>query len=271
MNMESNGQLVATGKNRYIVPGLERGLRLLELFGRQTQTLGAPDISRALGVPRSTVFRLIQTLEHLEFLERAENGDYRLGRAVLRIGFEYLASLDVTDLARPFMVKLRDRTGHAVQLAVRDARDAVIVQKVASSSAFVGSVQVGTRLPAHATAYGRVLMSDLPKAELRKLYPEPRLPTASAHTARSVSALAHLLEQDRARGYVISESYFERSISAVVAPVRDHRGAIVAAMGVTVPHPTLDPALRERLPGLVTQAAGELSRRLNYRPAEQAA
>src|SRR5437868_5979373 len=79
-------------KNRYIVPGLERGLRLLQLFTRQRRTLGAPEISKALGVPRSTVFRLIQTLEEMGFLERAANGEYQLGAAILRVGFEYLAS-----------------------------------------------------------------------------------------------------------------------------------------------------------------------------------
>ena len=67
----------AAEKNRYVVPGLERGLRLLQLFNRQQRTLGAPEIAKALGVPRSTVFRILQTLEVLEFVERAyviENG-----------------------------------------------------------------------------------------------------------------------------------------------------------------------------------------------------
>src|SRR5688572_15436330 len=121
-------------KNRYIVPGLERGLRLLQLFSRQQRTLGAPEIAKALGVPRSTVFRLIQTLEQLDFLERAANGSYQLGPAVLRVGFEYLASLEITELARPIVEKLRDRTGFAAQLSVRDGRDAVVVLKMSATS-----------------------------------------------------------------------------------------------------------------------------------------
>jgi DNA-binding IclR family transcriptional regulator len=263
--------MTSEARNRYIVPGLERGLRLLQLFTRQKRTLGAPEISKALGVPRSTVFRLIQTLEQLEFLERAANGDYQLGPAVLRVGFEYLASIELTELARPILERLRDRTGHAAQLSVRDGREAVVVLKMSAASAFASTVQVGTRFPVHAAAYGRVLLSDMPLAELKKLLPDARLASTSPHTPKTVAGLAKLLEQDRARGYVVSESFYERNISAVVAPVRDQNGGIVAAMGVTVTQPALDAAVREQLVASVTRSAAELSHRLNYRPAERAA
>lgn len=258
-------------KSRYVVPGLERGLRLLQLFNRRQRTMGAPEIAKALNVPRSTVFRLIQTLELLEFLERSTDGNYQLGPAVLRVGFEYLASLDLTDLAGPIMQKLRDRTGFAVQLSVRDGREAVVVLKMSPASAFASSVQVGTRFPLNATAYGRALLSAMTMAELRGIFPDPRLAGASPNTPRSVAALYRLLTQDRSRGCVVSESFFERNISAVVAPVHDQNGAVAAAMGVTLQQPSLDPALREKLMTLVCAAAAELSHRMNYRPAIQAA
>ena len=258
-------------KNRYVVPGLERGLRLLQLFNRQQRTLGAPEIAKALDVPRSTVFRILQTLEVLEFVERSANGNYQLGPAVLRVGFEYLASLEITDMAGPIMQRLRDRTGYAAQLSVRDGREAVVVLKTSATSAFASSVQVGTRFPVHATAYGRALLSGMSASDLRKLFPEARLPGASVNTPRSVAALARLIEQDRARGCVVSESFFERNISAVVAPVHDQNGAVAAAMGITVQQPSFDPALREQLVAMVCKAAAELSHRMNYRPAIQAA
>ena len=98
------------GRGRYNVPGLERGLRLLQLFDRSTTQLGAPDIAKALAVPRTTVFRIVQTLEHLGYLERSDAGNYRLGPAVLRLGLEYVASLEITDIARPIVERLRDET-----------------------------------------------------------------------------------------------------------------------------------------------------------------
>jgi len=83
--------------SKYNVPGLERGLRLLQLFDRSRKVLSAADMARMLEIPRSTAFRLAQTLESLGFLERA-NEAYRIGPAVLRLGFEYIASLEFTAL-----------------------------------------------------------------------------------------------------------------------------------------------------------------------------
>jgi DNA-binding IclR family transcriptional regulator len=258
-------------KNSYVVPGLERGLRILQLFDRQHTELAAPEIAKVLGIPRSTVFRLLQTLEQMGFIEPAHGGAYRLGPAVLRLGFEYLASLEITDLARPMVEKLRDETGCSAQLAIRDGREVVIVLRAASPSAFASNVQVGTRLPAHATGYGRILLCDRSEAELRRIFPEPRLEALSAQTPKTVAELARLVREDRARGYAVSEGFFESGVSAIVVPVRDHSTEVVAAIGIALQQPALERQQRERLVQLVLRAGAELSHRLNYRPAEGAA
>ena len=257
--------------SRYNVPGLERGLRLLQLFDRSRQLLTAAEMARALAIPRSTAFRIAQTLEFLGFLQR--DGDrYRIGAAVLRLGFEYIASLEVTDLARPVIERLRDATGLSSQLVVRDGREVVVVLKASPPTTFSTNVTVGTRLPAHATVLGRVLMSDADDEALRALYPEPTLPRVSPGSPRTLAELGRLLREDRARGYAISESFFEQGVSAVAAPVRNESGAIVAAVSVTAQRATLEPGEpRERLVRQVTGAAAELSHRLNHRAAAQAA
>ncbi len=255
---------------RYNVPGLERGLRVLQLFDRTRRVLTAAEMARALEIPRSTAFRLAQTLAHLGFLER-ENDSYRIGAAVLRLGFEYIASLEVVDLARPVVERLRDETGLSAQLVIRDGRDVVVVLKASPAATFASNVTVGTRLPAHATTLGRVLLGDADDKTLRALYPESTLPQVSRQTPRTLADLKRLIHEDRARGYAVSESFFEQGISAVAAPVRDQGGGIVAAVSVTAQRPTLEPKeLRERLVAHVLRAATELSRSLNYRPAEAA-
>jgi DNA-binding IclR family transcriptional regulator len=256
---------------RYNVPGLERGLRLLQLFDRTRTRLTAAEMARSLEIPRSTAFRLAQTLEFLGFLER-EGDRYGVGPAVLRLGFEYIASLEVAELARPVIDRLRDGTGLSAQLVIRDGREVVVVLKASPPATFASNVTVGTRLPAHATILGRVLLSDADDDGLRALYPEPTLPQVSLHSPRTLAELQRLLREDRARGYAVSESFFEHGISAVAAPVRDQDGGIVAAISITAQRPTLEPQeLRERLVPQVLGAAAELSRRLNYRPVEAAA
>jgi DNA-binding IclR family transcriptional regulator len=256
---------------RYNVPGLERGLRMLQLFDRTHKLLPAAEMARALEIPRSTAFRLAQTLEFLGFLER-EGERYRVGPAVLRLGFEYIASLDVAEVARPVIERLRDQTGLAAQLVIRDGREVVIVLKASPPSAFASNVSVGARLPAHATILGRVLLADADDRTLRALYPESTLPQASPRSPRTLAELRRFLRDDHARGYAVSESFFEQGISAVAAPVRDQTGCTVAAISVTAQRPSLEPKeLRERLVAQVLAAATELSRQLNYRPADAAA
>jgi len=255
---------------RYNVPGLERGLRMLQLFDRNHKLLAAAEMARALAIPRSTAFRLAQTLEFLGFLER--DGDrYRVGPAVLRLGFEYIASLEVTELARPVIERLRDATDLSAQLVIRDGREVVVVLKASPSSTFASNVTVGTRLPAHATILGRVLLGDADDEMLRRLYPESALPRVSPRSPRTLVELKRLVREDHARGYAVSESFFEHGVSAVAAPVRDQSGGIVAAVSVTAQRPALEPkGLREKLVAQVLGAAAELSRQLNYRPAAAA-
>lgn len=259
----------ARNDSNYVVPGLERGLRILAEFSPREPVLGAPELSKRLGIPRTTVFRLLQTLESLGFLERADKDrNYRLGVAVLRLGFEYLSSLELTDLGLPVIESLRDATGFTAHIVIRDGRDVVFVAKAQNAGNAFGSVRVnvGTRLPAHATTHGHVLMGDLSLAQLRALYPERALERVTKATPETVDALFDVIRDDARRGYGIGNSAFERDISVVTAPVRNEASRIVAVVTVTVPRPEIDAALvAEGLVEKVARAAAELSRRLNYR------
>ena len=256
------------GAERYNVPALERGLRLLCEFSRENRSLSAPELARRFELPRSTVFRLLATLENMGFLERAEGGrDYRLGLSVLRMGFEYLASLELTQLGTPLLQRLSEELRTPCKLVVRDGRSIVYVAKAAPPTPFSSSVTVGTRLPAHATVHGRVLLQDLSLMELRALFPENRLETFSPTTPASVDQLFEMLQADRGRGYVRGESFFEPNIATIGAPVRDRGGHVVAALGVTLVAGQTDAARMEVIVQRVCETAQSISGLLNYAPA----
>ena len=260
-------ETVDEGIDRYNVPALERGLRVLGEFSRETRTLTAPELARRFKLPRSTVFRLLATLESMGFVERYEGGrDYRLGLAVLRLGFEYLASLPLNELGHPVLERLSQDSGHACNLIVRDGRSIVYVSRVSPPSPFVSAVSVGTRLPAHATVLGRVLMADLTLPELRALYPEATLKSYSPSTPRTVAELFDLVQGDRERGYAVSEGFFEANISTIAAPVRDHGGHVVAALGMTMNAGRIEPETMDALIAQVRASADHLSSLLNYVP-----
>ena len=221
--------------SRITVPGLERGLRILQMFSRARTAIKPPEIAEELEIPRSTVHRLLQTLEELGFLKRSENGaTYALGPAVLTLGFDYLGSLDIVQLSNGVLAALRDETQGSTHLSVRNGTEIIYLSRHASSAAITSNVGVGTSLPAHATVMGRVLLADLSAAELRTLYKDKRLQPYNENTPTTLTALERLLSEDRQRGYVISASFFERGISSVAAPVKDHTGRTVAAINVSL-------------------------------------
>ena len=130
---------------------------MLQLFDRTRRRLTGAEMARKLTIPRSTAFRLAHTLELFGFLER--DGDhYRVGPAVLRLGFESIASLDLSELGRPVVERLCEQSGLPSQLVIRDGREVVVVIKASPPTALVSNVVVGTRFPAHATILGRVLL-----------------------------------------------------------------------------------------------------------------
>lgn len=221
-------------KDKYIVPALMQGLSVLSLFSRERPGLTAPEIAQELGLSRTTVFRLLHTLQATGHVARREEERFwRLGPAVLSHGFVYLASLDVVERARPALMDLRDRTGLSTHMAVRDGREVVYVARFPATTTVNSTVQIGTRFPIHATVMGRMMICDWSEAELAALYPDPDLPAFTEQTPRTLAALKEILAADRARGYAVSQSFFERGVSSVAAPVRDASGRTVATINAT--------------------------------------
>lgn len=251
-------------KDRYLVPGIVRGIEILRLFSAEQRTLTAPEIARAMDIPRSTVFRMAHTLEHLGLLERVdERTTFRLGIGVLTLGFEYLASLDMNEIARPCLEKLRDLSGLATHFVVRDGLDVVVILKAPGRGAFSGGLSVGSRLPAHATVLGRVILADIETETLKALYRDQPFKCFSSQTPATVAELETTLAEDRERGYAVSDSFFESGISAVAAPVRDTSGRVVGAINATA---LKAQDISEELIAQVVVTAGDISRALGCKP-----
>ena len=256
-----------TSDDRYTVPALTRGLQLLTMFSRTERELSGAELARRLKAPRASVFRLLHTLEQMGFVERVgDAATYRLGVAVLRLGFEYLSSLDLTEHARPLLEALRDTTGYSAHLVVRDGKEVVFVAKAASRNTLFHSIQVGARLPAHATVLGRTLVADLDAAGLEALLGAEPLAAYTPQTPTTLPQLQAMIAADRRRGYGISEGGYESGISTIAAPVTGEGGNIVAAVSITVPAQSIDAALVDDLVRAVCDTARQLSDRLRNQP-----
>ena len=194
---------------KHLIPALERGLMILMELNRHHREMSFSELVKRVGYPQATSHRAVQTLEHMGFLRHHPvTGLYSLGVNVLRLGFEYVASLDVVQIGQPVIESLCEQTGCSSHIAIRDGRDAVYVARVGASNATIRRVSVGTRLPLHCTSLGRMLLTDLSREEFETLYPPDYLLDKEPGAPANRDVLWDLVQEDRQRGYVIADSYY---------------------------------------------------------------
>lgn len=247
------------GQDRYLVPGLSRGLQVLACFTAETPQLTQAGIAARLGVTRSAIFRVVYTLAELGFLlHDPATGRYALGPALLRLGHGVLPARDVVPVAIPVLESLRDATGWSAHLGVLEKREVVYLLRVPASRGRPSIVHVGSRLPAHATAMGRVLLAAQDDAALDALYRDapPR--------GLSLAQLLRRARADRARGHVAHLGEFEAGIASVAAPLRDAAGRVVAAINLSAPEAEAPEARRRAARDAVLAAASGISRSLGW-------
>jgi len=260
----------ATADDRYLVPALMRGFAILEALTGERREATLSEIASGLGVTRSSAYRLLYTLEHLGYVTHdARTKTYALGSQVLHLGYGYLASRDLVEVAMPHLVRLRDRTGWSAHLGELHGREIVYLARVPTRRSIASTVHVGTRLPAHATTMGRVLLSGLANEDIRELY---RDDASRRYNGRQHVALSELLAQlaeDRANGFVVQNSGHEPGIASIAAPIRDMTGQIVAAINISVVALfTSDAELNGPLKAEVLAAAAAISRDLGRTSAD---
>jgi len=250
----------------YLVPGLRRGLMVLETISTAGRPMTVSEIGAALSLTRSSVFRLTYTLKHLGFLEADDNAKtFALGPRVLNIGFAYLASRDIIEVATPDLELLRDRTNVSSHLAIRDGREVLFLSCVQTRSGFLSNMNVGTRLPAYAAPMGWFLLSDLSTREISALFEGQKLTAMTDQTPRDLAALKRRISESRANGYVVSRGIMEKGGSSISAPLLDRSGQVVAAIDVSGPDSAFGAAELDRFyVDEVVAAAKRISERLGY-------
>lgn len=249
----------AKESNRYMVPALEKGLNMLLLFGRERGELSFTQVCQRTGMPKASAYRTVQTLEQMRFLERNSiSGRYSLGLNILRLGFDYLSAMDIVQIGQPILQRLRDITSYSAHLCVLDGRDVVYVARASAIGELPTGVSIGTRLPAHCTAIGRVLLMTMPEQELSSLYPEPTFALTSEQGPKTPQDLIQLLDNDNACGHAISESFYQPGVSTVAYPLRDRDGNVLASISIMVPRSVLPADMKASLSTLVGKAAREI-------------
>lgn len=239
------------GETRYLVPGLVRGLEVLQAFTPAAPALTLAQMAAAAGVTRSAVFRIACTLTELGFLVHdAAARRYTLGPALLRLGAGLPAPRALVSAALPVLEALRDRTGWSAHLGVLEGREVVYLLRVPARRGIASIVHAGSRLPAHATAMGRVLLAALAAPALAALYRD---------TGMALPPLLARLARDAKRGHVLHLGEFESSIASIAVPVRDAAGRVAAAINAAAPLSAADAARQPALLAALRDAAAAMA------------
>lgn len=256
-------------KDRYSSNSLVRGLQILTMFDSEHPTLSLAEIASQLGVSRTTPFRLLYTLQSLGYLHQDENTKrYELTPKVLQLGFAYLNTLQLPELARPYLERLRDETGVSAHMGILDGREVVYVARVPARGVATLNVTIGSRLPAHATAMGKSLLAFQPQERLKELLYGTDLQPYTDHTKTKMLELLQELELIRKQGYAISNGEFESGIRSVAAPVFDYSGKVIAAVNVAGSKASFE--YEDEILSKVREVAAQLSASLGYRSSSSA-
>ena len=245
------------------IRAVERALDVLLCFNRQTPELNMTQIAEQISIHKSTVHRLLKTLEKKRFVERDQTtGVYRLGIQLLQMAYLTLEQNDLRRLAAPFMRRLWEQHRETVHLAVLDQADVVFLDALESPQRVKLAAAIGQRLPAFATATGRAILGFMPDEAVQEIL-KRGMPHYTQHTPSSPEAFWEGRRLVQERGFALDEQEFEEGIDAVAAPILDQAGQPVAAISVAGPAYRLaHDRLMEMGPSVLT-AARDIAREID--------
>lgn len=234
---------------------LARALRLLDELGNGPRSLD--QLAGRLGVHKTTVMRLLRTLESERFVRRDDRHRYTLGSRLFALGSTSLEQHAVRDVALPHLDRLgRSTGGQAVHLAVLEGDHAVYIAKVESTNPVRMYSKVGLTAALHATAIGKVLASALPDVQLTALLERLDFRPLTPRTITDPETYRHAVAEVRARGWAEDAAEHDTFINCIGAPIRDPGGRAVAAVSISVPDMILDrDGVRALLPQLLATTA----------------
>jgi DNA-binding IclR family transcriptional regulator len=218
----------------YGVPPVARAFTLLRYIAAGNRCRNTSQAAKTTGINRTTLIRLLATLEEEGMIEAIpDEGGYRLGTGLITLAAEALHGRGIAQVAQPLLAELVRELNLSAHLGILEGREIVYLARVTPNSHLASNVREGTRLPAHATTIGRILLADLTRDELRARYAGVRLDAYSEKTRTSLAELEKQLAEDRALGIAWSMANFEPGIGSAAALVRDHRGQAAGAINVT--------------------------------------
>lgn len=219
-------------RSRESVQSVSRVVAILDVLGRAAGPLNARELSAQVGLPRPTVYRLLQTLTD-HGMAVLTDGGFAIGPRVLWLAAQRLEQIELRAVGRPVLLELRDRTRETAHMAVLEQGQVVYIDKVESGGPLRMASAIGKIMPAHSTALGKSMLAHLPKDAVRRILEANGMPRRTPNTITDLRSFFQELAAIRGRGYAIDNVENEDGIRCVGAPIFDHRGQVAGAISLS--------------------------------------
>ena len=214
------------------IQSLERGLSVIRAFDADHSKLSLSEVAVRTGLSRAAARRFLHTLVDLEYM-RAEGSQFSLRPKILELGYAYLSSLSLPEVAMPHLEQLVEQVRESSSVSQLDGDDVVYIARVPTRRIMTVAISVGTRFPAYATSMGRVLLAGKPAEWLDAYLASVTLAPLTPHTIADPAALRAELDRIRVQGWAVVDQELEEGLRSVAAPIRDGEGRAIAAVNVS--------------------------------------
>lgn len=244
---------------------VDRIFLILEYLSLEHEPKGPTDIASAIGLNKSTVYRLLSAMCERGYTEKEDNGTYRIGVKLVEISSNHINNLELHTEARPSLNALHDELGLAVYLGKLDHDEVVYLDKMDISRSLRIYNQIGMRVPAHCSSLGKCMLANISGDDLNFILHGVELDRYTENTITSKSALKEHLREVRRQGWAMDNEEYIIGHRCIGAPIFDYRGEVIAAVSASGPKTLVEENRFEAIIEKVTQTAAEISRRLCYR------
>jgi IclR family pca regulon transcriptional regulator len=221
-----------SGPSSDYVQSLARGLAVIKAFDADHPRRTLSEVARHTDLTRATARRFLLTLTELGYV-RTDGSVFWLTPRVLELGYSYLSSLSLPELAGPHLEALAEKVRESSSVSILDADDVVYVARVPVRRIMTVSINIGTRFPAYATSMGRVLLAGLAPSELDAYLNRAHLTALTERTVLTAQQLRAELDRVRAAGYSVVDQELEAGLRSLAAPIRDSTGTVIAAVNIS--------------------------------------
>jgi IclR family pca regulon transcriptional regulator len=216
------------------VQSLERGLAVIRSFDADHDRMTLSDVARRTGLTRATARRFLHTLVQLDYMQ-TDGRNFWLRPRILDLGYAYLSSLSLPDIAAPHLKELSEEIHESSSISVLDGTDVVYVARIPARRIMSVRITVGTRFPAYVTSMGRAILAGLPREEVVEILGRSDLEQLTPHTLTDPDELMAAIEDVRRLGYALVDQELEVGLRSIAVPITDTGGRVVAAVNVSVP------------------------------------